>query len=187
MWLWIKDNLWRSGPPPRPTKQPTTTVCGTNYISLLKLFHRENTKCRQPQSATNYGNRDGRSRSITSLWSAATWNAPRCETWWSLTSREGTDAPSSAPDTCRHDNNSSQLLRTWEAIYYYYLLSLLKPAAQAKVGKPKLCINCLRNPTSTCVTENLKNKLREQPTIDWSLKNWKCCRCWLVLCNLKNY
>ena len=33
------------------------------------------------------------------------------------------------------------------------LLLLLKPAAQAQVGKPKLFINCFRNPTSTRATE----------------------------------
>ena len=41
------------------------------------------------------------------------------------------------------------------------LLLLLKPAAEAQVGKTKLFINCLRNPTSTCATEILRNKLRE--------------------------
>ena len=35
------------------------------------------------------------------------------------------------------------------------LLLLLSPAAQAQVGKTKLFINCLRNPTSTCATEKL--------------------------------
>ena len=34
------------------------------------------------------------------------------------------------------------------------LLLLLKPAAQAQVGKTKLFINCLRNHTGTCITEN---------------------------------
>ena len=44
---------------------------------------------------------------------------------------------------------------------YYYLL-LLKPAAQAQAGKTKLFINCFRNPTSTCATENkTKTHLRE--------------------------
>ena len=33
------------------------------------------------------------------------------------------------------------------------LLLILKPAAQAQVGKTKLFINCFRNPTSTCVTK----------------------------------
>ena len=35
-----------------------------------------------------------------------------------------------------------------------YQLLLLKPEAQAQVGKPKLFINCFRNPTSTCDTES---------------------------------
>ena len=34
------------------------------------------------------------------------------------------------------------------------LLLLLKPAAQAKVGKTKLIINFFRNPTCICATEN---------------------------------
>ena len=34
------------------------------------------------------------------------------------------------------------------------ILLLLKPAAQAQVGKTKLILNCFRNPTSTCATEN---------------------------------
>ena len=48
------------------------------------------------------------------------------------------------------------------------LLLLLKPAAQTKVGKTKLFINCLRNPTSTCATEHRKTQLREA-TNDWLL------------------
>ena len=38
------------------------------------------------------------------------------------------------------------------------LLLLFKPAAQAQVGKTKLFINCLRNPTNTCATEKLKKQ-----------------------------
>ena len=40
------------------------------------------------------------------------------------------------------------------------LLLLLKPAAQAQVGKTKLFINCFRNPTSTCTTENWKKTIQ---------------------------
>ena len=36
----------------------------------------------------------------------------------------------------------------------YFLLLILKPAAQAQVGKIELFINFFRNPTSTCATEN---------------------------------
>ena len=36
------------------------------------------------------------------------------------------------------------------------------------MGKTKLLINCLRNPTSTCASEKLKNKLREASS-DWLL------------------
>ena len=38
---------------------------------------------------------------------------------------------------------------------------LLKPAAQAHVGKIKLFINCFSNPTITCATENRNTQLRE--------------------------
>ena len=43
----------------------------------------------------------------------------------------------------------------WNLLFLLLLLLLLlKPAAQAQVGKTKLFINCFRNRTSTCATEN---------------------------------
>ena len=54
---------------------------------------------------------------------------------------------------------------------YFNSILLLKPAAQAQVGKTKLSINCFRNSTSTCDTENWrKHNLRKQPTVDCSLE-----------------
>ena len=50
-------------------------------------------------------------------------------------------------------------------------LLLLKPAAQAQVGKIKLFINCFRNPTSTCETKNWrKHNSGKQPTVDCTLE-----------------
>ena len=54
------------------------------------------------------------------------------------------------------------------------LLLLLKPAAQAQVGKNKLYINGFRNPASTCATENRKNttqRSNQQLTARLSLAN----------------
>ena len=48
------------------------------------------------------------------------------------------------------------------------LLLVVKPAAQTKVGKTKLHINCFRNPTSTCARENWKTELGEA-TNGWLL------------------
>ena len=42
-----------------------------------------------------------------------------------------------------------------------FLLLLLKPAAQAHLGKTKLFINCLRSPTKQLQHGKLKNKHRE--------------------------
>ena len=51
------------------------------------------------------------------------------------------------------------------------LLLLLKPAVQDQVGKRKLFINCLRNPTSTCATESWKkHNSWKQPTVDCTLE-----------------
>ena len=56
---------------------------------------------------------------------------------------------------------------------FQWLLSLLlKTAAQVQVGKTKLFINCFRNPTSTCATENWrKNYSWKQPTVDCMLEH----------------
>ena len=43
-----------------------------------------------------------------------------------------------------------------EILEVLLLLLLLKPAAQAKASNTKLFINCFRNPTNTCGTENFK-------------------------------
>ena len=52
-----------------------------------------------------------------------------------------------------------------------YLLLLLKPTPQAHEGKTKLFINCFRNPTITCATENWRNhNSGKQPTVDCTLE-----------------
>ena len=51
-----------------------------------------------------------------------------------------------------NEENYSQLLPTKCKGINYPLLLLLKPAAQAKVGRINLFINYFRNPTSTCGT-----------------------------------
>ena len=60
-----------------------------------------------------------------------------------------------------------------ELVFFYLLLLLLvKPAAQAKVGKTKLFINCFRNPTSTCATENwTKHHSGKHRTVDCTLES----------------
>ena len=51
------------------------------------------------------------------------------------------------------------------------IILLLKPPAQAQVWKTKLFINCFRNHTSTCATENWrKHNSGEQPTVDCPLE-----------------
>ena len=55
-------------------------------------------------------------------------------------------------------------------IMIFILVLLLKPVVGAKVGKTKLFINCFRNPTSTCATENCKkHNSGNQPTVEYSL------------------
>ena len=56
-------------------------------------------------------------------------------------------------------------------LYTYYLLLLLKPAAQALVRKTMLLLNCFHNATSTCATENWrKHNSGKQPTVDCILE-----------------
>ena len=53
----------------------------------------------------------------------------------------------------------------------YLLLLLLKPAAEAQVGKTRQFLNCFLNPTSTWATENWrKHNSGKQPSVDCTPK-----------------
>ena len=48
------------------------------------------------------------------------------------------------------------------------IIIIIKTSSTGTSGKTKLFINCFRNPTSTCATENWrKHYSGKQPTVDW--------------------
>ena len=54
-------------------------------------------------------------------------------------------------------------------MYYYHYYE--EPAAQVQVGKTELLINCFRNPTNTCATENWRKfNSGRQPMVDCTFK-----------------
>ena len=59
---------------------------------------------------------------------------------------------------------------SWVVLFTLIIIIIIKTNSTAQVGKTKLFINCLRNPTSTCSTENWKPNSGKQPTIDCFLK-----------------
>ena len=61
--------------------------------------------------------------------------------------------------------------RLFEIKIQFHIIINIKPAAQAQVGRRKLFINCILNPTSTYATENSrKHHSGKQPTVDCTLK-----------------